>query len=294
MPLSLAKRRFARRLLGYAVNPARRAVRVRLGREQRHTIAGLPVVLPPGHDLPFYQRRDPTYDLYAVDVLRAVAAGHGRVLVVDVGANVGDTTLTALAADPAIRVRAVEGDPGFAAYLRRNVARFGDRVEVVERFVGPVGAARSFVRDGSTGGFRGGPAGAAGVEPHWVRPADLLADAADHDLVVWKSDIDGFDIHVLAEHWAVLDAACAVVWFEFDPVGTLGDRGDVARLVELIGDSGRGITVHDNLGRRMLAVAPGPAVSEVLAGLAAWLGQVRSGHLTVPYLDVWAWRPGVG
>ena len=60
---------FLHRLAGYATNPAARRTRVLLHREQHHVVAGQPLVLPPDHDLPFYQRRDPTYDAYAEELV---------------------------------------------------------------------------------------------------------------------------------------------------------------------------------------------------------------------------------
>ena len=122
MALSVRKKRYLARLAGYAVNPVARRSRRALGREQTLVIGDHTLVLPPEHDLPFYQRRDPTYDAYAIEVLAGIAGAAGRTLVVDLGANVGDTALAALAASPLIDVTAVEGDPRFVTYLRRNLA----------------------------------------------------------------------------------------------------------------------------------------------------------------------------
>lgn len=287
MVLNVRKRLFLRRLAGYGTNPVQRRVRELRGREQHHLIGGHPVVLPPGHDLPFYQRRDPTYDTYAGAVLRGLAPQHGRMLVVDVGANVGDTAVEALAAADNIDVLSVEGDPGFVAYARRNVARFGDRARVVEGFVGPVGSRVHFRANGSTGGFQGSSEDGAEVSD-WVTPAALLAEADSYDEVVWKSDIDGFDIHVLVHHWDTIAAACGTLWFEFDPASTLGDRDDVARLIDLLGDSGRAVQVFDNLGRELVRLEPGASVRHGLTTLAGWLTEQRNGHVAVPYVDVWA------
>ena len=86
----------------------------------------------------------------------------------------------------------------------------------------------------------------------------------------------------------MISEACATLWFEFDPVGTLGDRQDLVRLVDLLADSGRTLRVFDNLGREMVRLLPGEPVRQGLAVLSNWLGQQREGHVTVPYLDIWA------
>lgn len=293
MRLSLAKKRYLRRLAGYATNPARQRLRTRLGREQEYAIAGHPVVLPPEHNLPFYQRRDPTYDTYATAVLTTLAPEGRRTLVVDLGANVGDTAVTALMASDGIDVVSVEGSSYFAGYCRRNVQAFGSRARVVEQFVGPIGpGSAAFSSTGTTGGFQSGSAGDVSTKvEQWVTPRDLLADAARYDRVIFKSDIDGYDIHLLVQHWTDIDPAADVLWFEFDPAGTLGDHTDIDTLAALVGGSGRGIAVYDNLGRQMLAVGPGPEVERALAALARWLVTIRQGHMSVPYLDVWA-MPG--
>lgn len=292
MHISVAKKRFARRLVGYVTNPVRSAVRTRTGREQTHVIAGHEVVLPPEHDLPFYQRRDPTYDTYA-EALVAAIAERGPVLVVDLGANVGDTAVAMLGAHPDVRVVSAEGSDRFVDYLRRNTAAFGGRAAVVPAFVGPVGEHTTFHAGGSTGGFQRAHDDNRvedATVTSWVSPAELLAHARAEEHVVWKSDIDGFDIHVLVEHWQTIDDRCDTLWFEYDPVGTLGDPADVDRLVDLLARSGRELDVYDNLGRRLVQLPPGEAVRTGLTSLTGWLRAQREGHLAVPYLDIWARR----
>ena len=244
------------------------------------------MVLPPGHDLPFFQHRDPTYDTYAGDVLRELADGVSRLLVIDVGANVGDTAVEALSAAANIEVIAVEGDPEFVSYARRNLDQFGRRVRIVQGFVGPAGSHYSRA-GGTTGGFGVRRPDAIEVT-EWIAPRDLLRDASSFDEVVWKSDIDGYDVHVLTQHWAEINAACHTLWFEFDPIHTLGDPSDVASLITLLADSGRELRVFDNLGREMVRLSAGTGVRDGLTTINNWLWKQPEGHVVVPYVDIWA------
>jgi FkbM family methyltransferase len=292
MPVALNRRRrqFLNRLAGYATNPLRRTLRVALHREQHHTVSGLPLVLPPEHDLPFYQRRDPTYDAYAEHVVAGLAARAERVLVIDIGANVGDTAVACLGAGPNIDVIAVEGLPAFVNYLRRNTAAYGDRCRVVDAFLGPIAGAtdRGFITTGSSTGRFASTSEEGTLVERFVSPKELLATADQYHEVVWKSDIDGLDIHVLVEHWDVIDEGADTLWFEFDPASTLGDKEDIGRLIGLMAASGRRVVAYDNLGRQMVTLEPGDPVASGLASLVSWLREQREGHVVVPYLDLWA------
>lgn len=286
MPLSIAKRRYVRRLTGYATNPVRRRIRHALHQDQNYLIGGAQVVLPPRHDLPFYQRRDPTYDSYSRELLAVLASQVKELLLIDVGANVGDTAVMALTSADNISVVAVEGNPKFVSYLRRNVEPFAARCTVVEGFVGPVGDRVTYATDGSTGGFPQGTTAGTAIAS-WISPADLLHGAGEQDRVVWKSDTDGFDIHIALEHWDTIRTHCDSLWLEWDPAGTMGDRDDIPKLIELLSTTGNPTRVFDNLGREMVHLLPGQETKVGLESLTRWLVTQRSGHLAVPYIDVW-------
>ncbi|MGD8150015.1 hypothetical protein [Ornithinimicrobium sp. Y1694] len=275
-------------MVGYIENPVRRRWRVLRGRKQGLDFDGNLLVLPPDHDLPFYIRRDPTYDTYAIGLVRDLVADAESPVVIDIGANVGDTAIGMLSANPRLSVLSVEGSSRFVEYLSENLAPYPDRAMWMHSFVGPISGVAAYQEFGSTGGFQGGEG--ATIVDSWVSPAELLACVADHDYVIYKSDIDGFDIHVLAQYWSDIEPRCDVIWFEYDPVRTLGDRADIARLLDLLAASGRELWVYDNLGRRMFTCAATEA-PQIIGGLNDWLQAGFAGHLVVPYLDIWAVRP---
>lgn len=252
-------------------------------RDQRYEIAGFPVVLPPGHRLPWYQDIHPTYDTYAAEVLREVCSEADRPLLVDVGANVGDTALLALGAVPSIHVLAVEGDPYFLDYLRRNTALVGDRVTVIPAFVRAGDSDQLEYRsDGSTGGFVRSSAG--GATPG-VSAGDLLTPAHGHDLVIWKSDTDGLDITLLIENWDAIADRCDVLWFELHPALDVDGGQRLPELVERLRGLDARLRIFDNLGQPMLSGSTS-CVAPHLTELNAWL-RLRAGHGAPPYVDVW-------
>ncbi len=255
-----------------------RRTRQAFGKDRDYQIAGHDVRLPPGHLLPEFQRFAPSYDVYAGALLAEIAADEA-VRVIDIGGNVGDTAVLALAASPNIKVTSVEGSAFFLPYLRANVAPFGGRVSVVDKFVGEPGERIAYTHNGSTGGFAA--SNSEGRED-FVAPEALLDEQPIR--TVWKTDTDGYDIPLLIDHWEAI-RACEVVWFEFDVEMTDGGLAAAARLAGLLSEDGRHILVFDNFGRFMFSTSDASA----LTGLASW--QVRlSGSLvpSVRYFDVWA------
>ena len=291
--MSVRRQTFFRNLLAMPREEFLRRTRVLLQRDQDYAIGGYPVVLPPESRLPYYQWRDATYDAYAADLLAAACDGRGSATLIDIGANVGDTAVLALSAAENLSVVSVEGSPYFLNYLGQNIAPFGSRAEVIEGFVGPIAGLHRYSRDGDTGGFQRSVADAdESVEvTTWVTVPQLLAKAAG-DLVIWKTDTDGFDIHLVTQHWEEISTRCDVIWMEFDPVGTLGPSEDIGVLLDLVAASGREVHVYDNVGHHMCGTS-GSDAARTLADLAAWVRERRRGFAPVLYFDIWIATPDV-
>jgi FkbM family methyltransferase len=269
-----------------------RRARFLLRIDQHYRTGGRTIVLPPDHLLPEYQSRHPEYDRYFIPLLAALAETSKDLVLIDIGANVGDTTVVALDASPHITVVAVEGNPAFTAYFKRNTAGLEQRVHLVPAFAGrPVPNAVYQASAGSTGGFVPAEDGAPPAKDPgatWVSVAELLPD--DHALTVWKSDTDGYDVALLVDNWEVVSARCPVIWFEYDPVARLTSAAAATELGRLLADSGRELLFYDNLGR-LMGRANGVAAEALYTQLTAWLHQQQNGQVTVVYLDIWAVEP---
>lgn len=285
--MSVRRQAFVRNLLAMPSEAIQRHTRVLLKREQDYAVGGQAMVPPPESRLPYYQWRDPTYDVYAADLLAAACAGRESATLIDIGGNVGDTAVLALSAADNLSVVSVEGSPYFLNYLRRNTAPFGQRGQIIAGFVGPVAGLHRYSRDGDTGGFQRSVTGAdESIDvASWISVPELLQRASD-DLVIWKTDTDGFDIHLMVQHWEAITNHCRVIWMEFDPVGTLGPSDDVATLINLIAESGRELHVYDNVGHHMCS-ASGEAAARLLGDLSAWVRARRAGFAPVLYFDMW-------
>ncbi|WP_460851357.1 FkbM family methyltransferase [Nocardioides montaniterrae] len=178
-------------------------------------VQGVEMVLPWSHRLPDYTGNGSIYGQNLVELAKLLAET-SELTVLDVGANVGDSTLQILdAADG--RVLCVEADKFYLDFLHRNVDA-DPRVTVVESLlaVDDAAAKTTAVRSGGTTRFveaTGAEDAMPSITPTRLR--ETQPDFADMRLV--KSDTDGYDctlIPVIAEAWA---ESKPVLFFEYDP-----------------------------------------------------------------------------
>jgi FkbM family methyltransferase len=202
----------------------RERIRTRFGsRVVVREVSGARLAMPWSHRLPDYVRAFPTYGRNLVDLAAAIATDE-PLLMLDLGANIGDSALQVLARVDA-RVLCIDGDPHWLPFLQRNTAH-DSRITVEaalivpDSSIGPVAA----VRDGAgTTRFAAGEGEAVTLQ---LTADELRARHPDFArLRLIKSDTDGYDtrlVPLLARAWA--DAA-PVLFFEFDP-GLAAQAGD--------------------------------------------------------------------
>lgn len=196
-----------RRRLAWAVRdrfPARRVVR---------RVQGVSLAMPWAHRLPDYALARPDYGQNLVDLAAGLAAS-GSLTMLDVGANIGDSTLQVLNAAGG-RVLAVEADPAYLGFLHENT-RLDERVTVVEGLLAADESAASLtaVRSGGTTRFAEGTLSDArpAVTPEQLRAAHPAFDR----LRLVKSDTDGWDVVLVPTIAAAWRDAPPVLFFEYD------------------------------------------------------------------------------
>lgn len=243
--------------------------------------------IPSEHQLPAFHSKYPYYDRYFLQFFSDLREDFSQAWFIDVGANVGDTTLAVLSKIPEMRFLALEGSPYFLNYLRHNVEKFPN-VEVIPSFV----CLENFnyiYSNSNTGSGSLAPTQDAqkkGVVENTISVSALL-EKTNGEIIIWKSDLDGLDIPLIAKHFDEILEKCSVVWFEFDPLGAAVKPGDVELLVKKISAVDRHVVIFDNLGR-LIAEVHSSIAGELILSLSEWIVlQERSGTQSVHYLDIW-------
>ncbi len=229
-----------RRRVGWEVR------RLRPNRWVEREVSGVRMAMPWSHRLPDFARLDPAYGENLLRLAELLGRG-GRIDVLDVGANIGDSTLLILDRTEA-RVLAVEPDEVFLPFLRHNVA--GDERVVVEPSMlttDETDAGYTAIRVGGTATFTAAEGDA--VVPT-VSVDGLRERHPDFDgLRLVKSDTDGYDVTLvpaIARTWA---DSHPVLFFEYDHRASLTAGNEPMRVWdELAGLGYTECAVWDNGG----------------------------------------------
>lgn len=226
-------------------------------------VAGVRMALPWSHRLPDYVRADPAYGENLLR-LAELLSGSEPLQILDVGANVGDSTLLLLERVDS-RVLAVEPDEKFLAFLRHNVAG-NDRVEVEDSMLLTTATTEGYrsVRVGGTAAFVRDDASTGAVP--MITVDELRRRHPDFSGVrLVKSDTDGFDVSLVPAIANVWSDSRPVLFFEYDERLARAAGFDPRQVWRDLADLGyRDCAVWDNGGHPLARVAL-DAVDGVLA-----------------------------
>jgi FkbM family methyltransferase len=183
----------------------------------RWELNGRPLRLRLSHQLPFYRREFPTYSANLERLAKAVRRGNEPLVMVDVGANIGDS-LALAGIGPADSILLIEGNPEYMRLLRENTADLPNAVCVGAMLSDQAGGAQ--VRLVSVDGT--GQVVAAGERSSEVALVTLDSVLRQHprflESVLLKSDVDGYDFRVLRGAAEFVRGAQPVLFFEQHPL----------------------------------------------------------------------------
>lgn len=210
--------------------PERRVVR---------NVQGVQLAMPWAHRLPDFARVSPYGQNLVAFSQELGHACDGPLVVIDVGANIGDSAVQISAATDAVVV-CVEADDQIVPYLRENTAG-SDNFIVVEAFLVPTTEHQSSVRPVRSPGMtkyasveESAPQGPPLVSARMLREAIPQTE----NLRLVKSDTDGFDVALipaLAQAWSDKSPA---LFFEYDLYASRLEGNDPLAVWDALADLG--------------------------------------------------------
>jgi len=242
-------------------------------------IGGVSLRMPLSHQLPTFWWRHPLYDRALPRIAKHVSDACGKVRVIDVGANIGDTA-AALLLNPAASCLCIEGDTRNMPMLGFNLSRFGDRGRAVHACCDEHrgGTCKAPIREGGTTRFSD-----SGGMPPGITALPLDDIAAENDYLncnLLKVDTDGFDFKVLRGAEGLLRSARPAIFFEWQPEFLEMQHEDPLSIFPWLAERGYDeLLLYGNLGHAIAIYRTGDE-----AGLRTALNRIDG--RTIHYYDV--------
>lgn len=250
--------------------------------------------IPDDHRIFDIHKKDVLYDRLYGSVVEIIGASNSGGVIVDIGANIGDTAalMASVASNPIV---AVEGSGEFLAFLRTNADLIGPQVSIIDKFVHvPAFESLRLAYDHHSGsGLLKTADPAEGSElgaDRFIDVPGLIAhcQSMGDDIALVKSDTDGCDGFIMAE---LLGNLTCPLFFECDTAAIIGNLPTPwPRLFERLDIEGYSVVIFDNAGLPMCAAEKD--VGALLRDLSGYIQMQRCVSMTkIFYLDVWAFPP---
>ena len=237
-----------------------------------YACGGASILLTPDHMLPVYQAEHRLYDRFLPIAAKCLEPD---TVVVDVGANCGDTLASMVAANPLLRFACIEPDDRFFALLTENRKRIAvvypeTQITLIKSLVGLT--VKSAVLSG-TGGTRGAkpldPLNKTQAAPDVQQSATLDALLEHSDLRskrvrLLKSDVDGYDFDVLDSAASTIATHTPLVFFECQYDNDAQRAGFSSTLRSFVQRQYANFWLFDNFGNPLLGTRDLATVEQVL------------------------------
>lgn len=218
------------------------------------------IMLPANHLLPLHQKNHLKYDRFLPHLVRYM---DDSAVVVDVGANVGDTLAGMVEKNSSLTYICIEPDDAFYFYLLENIGRIKRSLESLNVYPikALVGKNISNVELDGEGGTKHAVIGKGGGIASL--PLDkIIAD--DVKIRVLKSDVDGYDYDVLDSSMPLIEKYKPIIFFEclHDFEYQLNGYIKTINSLRLVGYSEW--AVFDNFGELMLRTGDVAAIHNLM------------------------------
>jgi FkbM family methyltransferase len=256
------------------------------GLTKNYQCGAFSIMLPPGHALPDYQLANQKYDKFLPHLVSFL---NNSDVVVDVGANVGDTLAGMVSANANLSYVCIEPDPLFFRFLEKNTARIQSAANAVDArlvnaFIG------KNISDVHLAGSRGtkhavmnSEGGIKAVSLGDVVPGNLL-----ERIRLIKSDVDGFDYDVIEASNNVISSLGPLVFFECQFDFAPQKSGYVKAIKWLASDGYCDWILLDNFGEVIIRTSNLSVIEQLMEYI--WRQNIGKATRTIYYMDILAAR----
>jgi len=238
-----------RKVIRLALELVRRIL-IRLGDPPYSTeIRGKQLILPISHKLPIYIVDYPLYDTLPTRVANYLRLRDGMLIMMDIGANVGDTILACSTVAKNDRFLGVEANPEFVRFLKKNTSDIEGFV-LVEAFCHSGDTKQPYVRIESVGGT----ARVMEANDGYALPKKTLDEILTEypefrNFNFLKIDTDGNDFDILKGAQESITAGRPIILMECDAFGNVHYVEDVLSAIDSLASVGYSTVIaYDNFG----------------------------------------------
>lgn len=259
-------------------------IRLRLNIRYCYKYKNFSIELPADHMLPIYKNLYPKYDSFLPHFSNYLG---NKGTVIDIGANVGDTLAGMLEKNSELHYLCIEADDNFYKLLEGNIEKIKKfnkniKVKTVKKFIGI--SLSNVVLQGANGSKH-----AVECEKGQIEPVALdlfVENYLDSEVVLLKSDVDGFDYDVINSSFNTIKKYNPAIFFELQ-LNTEQQKTKYEETIKSLGKIGYcHWIIFDNFGEKILETESMATLFQLMNYL--WNQKVNQIRKSIYYFDVLA------
>ena len=230
--------------LFYLIYNFKRQLRIFFKIDQIIYIDNKKIILPPGHLLSLYDSVYPKYDRFLPTVIGKIKENE---VIIDIGANIGDTLFRLLNINTRPYYYCIEADNFFFEYLQKNKksldVNIQNKIILIKTLVGD--QLKGNLSENTTG-TKSLIESDSGIKSKKLD--DIIMDYKIKNIKLIKVDVDGFDYNILFSAINELKNNKPDIFFEYKALDESGKK-NYLRLIEKLSEIGySNWTMLDNYG----------------------------------------------
>tara|TARA_B100000787_G_scaffold169770_1_gene162188 strand:- start:4573 stop:5472 length:900 start_codon:yes stop_codon:yes gene_type:complete len=238
------------------------------------------ILLPPDHNLPSFQKSFQRYDTFLPLLVKNIKLDE---VIIDVGANVGDTLAAMVEENSISSYFCIEPDDGFFELLTENIVRIKKQKPNLK-----VQAIKSLVGKNISGISLEG----VGGTKHAVvdKENSIQSRALDEILTdvknirILKTDVDGFDYDVIDSSLSIIQKHKPMIFLECQFDFSYQKKGYVKTLLALEAEGYCDLTIFDNFGGVLIRTSDFKVVFQLMEYI--WSQNIEKSSRTIYYYDI--------